>query len=389
MAIKADSARQPGASRARSGSPLDAPPRVWILQATGAGDNRQLASLAAALGWPCEVKHTVDSLPRVLADRLHGPGQRRVPARKADRLRPPWPDLVLISGGRCVVDAMRIRAESGGRSRVVCLGRPWAPLGWFDLVVTTPQYRLPGRAGVLHVLLPLNRRDPATCAAAGRAWAPRLSHLPRPRLGVLLGGDSGSYRFTQGAARELGRRINDQARAVDGALLVSSSARTPRKAADALLAELQVPYYCHRWRADDSENPLEAILSLADGFVVTADSASMLAEACATGKAVAAFVPPLRWRARLLTRVRLADRGGLAALRRRLVSRGLWVPARDMSRVHATLQERGILRPLAELGRAPRSSHALPDDMERVVAAIEALVRAPASAPDAAGDLIR
>lgn len=351
-------------------------PRVWILRSTGAGDNRQLSSLATALGWPCEVKHTVDSLPRVLTDRLHKPGRSRVPARKHDRLRPPWPDLVLVSGGRCVTDALRIKAESGGRSRVVCLGRPWAPLAWFDLVVTTPQYRLPERPGVIQTLLPLNRLDPASCAAAGREWEPRLSHLPRPWIGVLLGGDSGSYHFTRSAARELGRQIDDQARSVGGALLISSSARTPPRVLDALLAELQAPHYCHRWHAGGGDNPLDAILSLADGFVVTADSASMLAEACATGRAVVAFAPPLRWRARLLTRARLPDwpgREALLRLRRRLVSRGLWIPARDMSRLHAALQARGIIRPMAELGGRAQALHILPDDMERVVTSIGAL----------------
>lgn len=353
-------------------------PRVWILQATGAGDNRQLASLAAALGWPCEIKHTVDSLPRVVADRLHGAGRGRMPARKRDQLRPPWPDLVLISGGRCVVDAMRIETESEGRSRVVCIGRPWAPLNWFDLVITTPQYRLPYHANVERTLLPLNRPDRERGNASAREWEPRLSHLPRPWLGVLLGGDSGSYRFTQDAARALGRQIDDQARAVGGALLISSSARTPGKALDALLAELRAPYYCHRWRAGNESNPMAAILAMADGFIVTADSASMLAEACATGRPVSAFVPPMRWRARQLTRSWLPawlGRSRLMALRRWLVIQGLWVPARDMGRVHAALRTRGIIRPLAELGAVDQPGLALPDDMDRVVASIEALFR--------------
>lgn len=370
--------KRAGHSRSWSTRQADNGPRVWILQATGAGDNRQLECLAAALGWPCEVKPTVDSLPRVLADRLHEAGRARIPARKRDQLRPPWPDLVLTSGGRCVVDAMRIKAESGGHSRIVCLGRPWAPLDWFDRVITTPQYRLPYHANVLRILLPLNRPDPVSGAAAARAWAPRLSHLPRPWLGVLLGGSSGSYRFTPEAARALGRQIDNQARSVGGALLISSSARTPGKALDALLAELRAPHYCHRWRAGNGDNPMSAILASVDGFIVTADSASMLAEACATGRPVTAFVPPMRWRARLLTRSWLPARLGrsrLLALRRQLVIKGLWVPARDMGRVHAALRTRGVIRPLSELGAANQPGRALIDDMDRVVASIEALFR--------------
>lgn len=365
-------------SRPWSAPPSGDRPRVWILQTTGAGDNRQLENLAMALGWPCEIKHTVDPLYRVAADRLHGARWTRVPARKRGQLRPPWPDLVLISGGRCVVDAMRIKAESGGRSRVVCLGRPWAPLDWFDRVITTPQYRLPYHANVLRTMLPLNRPGPAEGAAAAGEWAPRLSHLPRPWLGVLLGGSSGSYRFTPDAARELGRQIDEQARSVGGALLISSSARTPDNALDALLAELGAPHYCHRWQAGDLDNPMAAILASADGFIVTADSASMLAEACATGRPVTAFVPPMRWRARLLTRSWLPawpGRDSLLALRRRLVIKGLWVPARDMGRVHAALRTRGIIRPLSELGVANQPGRELTDDMDRVVASISALFR--------------
>lgn len=365
--------------RARPLARTDEAPRVWILQATGAGDNRQLANLASALGWPCETKHAMDSLPRVLADRARRSGRHRVPRRKRDRLRPPWPDLILLSGGRCVIDAMRIKAESGGRTRVVCLGRPWAPLAWFDLVVTTPQYRLPDLSNVLQILLPLNRREPDNGTAAARAWQPRLSHLPRPWLGVLLGGSSGSYRFTTDTARALGRRLDAHARSTGGALLITSSARTPDKALDALVGALQVPYFCHRWRPEHTDNPLEAILAVSDSFLVTADSASMLAEACATDRPVMTYVPPLRWRTRVLTRPWLPSRLGraewLQRLYRRLVVRGLWVPVRDMSRVHAALAERGAVQSLSEPGAPARPVHGPPDDMERVVASIRTLFR--------------
>jgi len=374
---------QPGVARAQpqSASGTDDQPRVWILQATGAGDNRQLLNLTAALGWPYEVKQTLDALPWVLLDRIHKPGWRRLPARKHAELRPPWPDLVLISGGRGVIDALRVKAASGGRSRIVCLGRPWAPLAWFDRVITTPQYRLPDSPNVVQNRLPLNCPEPTRLAAAGQAWAPRLAHLPRPWLGLLLGGDSGTYRFTPAAARALGRRVDSYVRKRGGALLLTSSARTPHAALEALLGELSVPRYCHRWHVDHSENPLEAILALADRFVVTADSASMLAEACSTGRPVASFVPPLRWRARLQARVRssgLQQRlGSLTSLRRRWVDqwveKGLWFPARDMGHLHAILQGDGLIRSLSALDDGDRPDSPLPDDMERAVASIRAL----------------
>jgi uncharacterized protein len=355
------------------------PPRVWVLRSTGAGATRQLLTLAERLGWPWEFKDTLDPLPRALLDRLYTPGWGRVPASKRDRLRPPWPDLVLISGGRSVVDALRIKALAGGQCRLVCVGRPGTPLDWFDRIITTPQYQLPPHANVVHNLLPLNRPDPDGRAAAGRDWAPRLSHLPRPWLGVLLGGDSTSYRFSVAAARELGRQLDAQARSMGGALVITGSPRTPADALEALMSELDAPHYCYRWRPDDAgDNPLQAILALADGLVVTADSASMLAEACATGRQVSVFVPPWRWRARVLERSWLPDwlgrsRSALDDLRRRLVIRGLWVPARNMTRVHEALRERGLIRPLHELGRDNGRRGEVLDDLDRAEAAIRSL----------------
>ncbi len=44
-----------------------------------------------------------------------------------------------------------------------------------------------------------------------------------------------------------------------------------------------------RWRADSPENPFLAFLALAERIIVTADSVSMMSEACATGKEVMLF----------------------------------------------------------------------------------------------------
>ena len=47
-----------------------------------------------------------------------------------------------------------------------------------------------------------------------------------------------------------------------------------------------MPCDLYRWRPGDSSNPYFGILALSEALVVTADSVSMLSEACATGKPV-------------------------------------------------------------------------------------------------------
>ena len=73
-----------------------------------------------------------------------------------------------------------------------------------------------------------------------------------------------------------------------GSLLLTDSPRTPRSVGDALAKQLSVPHRYHRW-GDNADNPYLGFLGLADAFVVTGESMSMLAEAAAMGKPLYIF----------------------------------------------------------------------------------------------------
>jgi hypothetical protein len=189
---------------------------------------------------------------------------------------------------------------------------------------------------------------------------------------VLVGGSSPPYRLDAAVARRLAAAADAHARATGGSLLVTTSARTPPDAAAALFAALTTPSYPHRWEASAPDNPYLAFLALADDIIVTGDSASMLTEACATGKPVALFEVPRR-PSPLRRLLGALDR---ASARRctRLVERGLFMPLRDLGEVHRRLAERGLLH---RLGDEPPSRRSPPlDVMSPAVARIRALFTA-------------
>ena len=74
-----------------------------------------------------------------------------------------------------------------------------------------------------------------------------------------------------------------------GSLLVTTSGRTSRAAADALERAIDVPCRLFRWAPGAADNPYYGYLALADAIIVTCESATMLAEACATRKPVYMF----------------------------------------------------------------------------------------------------
>jgi len=348
--------------------------RILVLHEGRAGDDRQLINLAEALGRPYEVVPFHVPIGRVIRDRIHDALNLPGPMPDGQTWGPPWPDLVLATGGRAVSAATRLRRMSGGRTKIVFVGRPWAPLNQFDLVITTPQYRLPDAPNVLQNLLPLNRVPDERLADGRERVADRVDHLPVPRIAVLLGGGNTSHRLDAETARGIARRASARARALGGSLMVTSSPRTSAAAMDAFEAALDAPATVYRWRPRDPANPLTGYLATADRIIVTGESASMLAEACRTGKPVEVVGLPKRTRARLVTEPfggRLAGLARhLAPIGRALARAGAFVPPRDLERLHAQLYRHAV--PADASGTAIRL--AADEDLRRAVASVTTLL---------------
>jgi len=261
-------------------------PVVWTLLGQKAGDNNQVLALAESLGWGWIEKHLQYIAPELIPNRLLKVTLLGLKKEKSDDLDPPWPDLVISAGRRNEPVARWIRKQSKGHCRLVHIGRPWARPKHFDLIVTTPQYDLPKTSNVLYNELPLHRVDQQKLAAAAQRWRPEFAHLPQPWLAVLVGGNSSSAQFTTAGLRYLAKSANTLAASKKGALLVTTSARSPSGTLEVMKKEIKVPALCFDFNDRDTTNPYLGFLALADAFIVTAESISMLTESCATGKPV-------------------------------------------------------------------------------------------------------
>jgi len=326
-------------------------PRVWVLAGEKPGDNAQLLSLASALGWPFEVKQLRFGAPRSRLVTLAGREQFPLDPAATSPLAAPWPDLVLGCGQRSVAVALRIRGQAGRSTRLVWLGRPRADLDRFDLVLTTPQYRVPEHRNVLQLALPLHRADRDAWARAAAEWQERFAALARPLIAVLVGGSAVPFIFDVPTARRIARQANALALAEGGSLLVSTSRRTPSGAAHALSDALTVPAYVHHWTLGGGSNPYLAYLALADAFIVTGDSASMLAEACSTGKRV--WIADLPQRRTIRSQAKNILRQSALAIAPGLTRRGWIRNPRDLHRLHAALIATNRALPLGRPFTAP------------------------------------
>ena len=144
---------------------------------------------------------------------------------------------------------------------------------------------------------------------------------------------------------------------------------------------MDVPAFRYRWSPDDPDNPYFGFLALGDRFIVTADSASVPVEACATGKPVALFEwprrhPPTVWD-RMLCHVPLRQ------LHAALLYLGLFKPARDFDAYHRILRQRGLVTGLGEPPAASRKG--LEDGLSVAVERIRELIELPPTRSTSSG----
>jgi mitochondrial fission protein ELM1 len=248
---------------------MAAEPTIWILSRGRKGDLDQMLALAAATGWPCEVKTLRFAGPEI-------PVLSRLLLKEA--LSPPWPDLVLVAEASPSVIAREIKRASGNRTRIVCLGRPAGAPDRFDLVLTTAQYRIPTAPNVVELAMPLAA---AVDVSGGGQDGPIALVVGGPAFPDLL--DAAAAEQLAGDALALAARSN-------AVLDVVTSPRTPPAAVAVLEAKIKHPHRLSIFGR--GENRYRDALSGASEIIVTSDSVSMVADALASGPPVSIYPLP-------------------------------------------------------------------------------------------------
>ncbi len=268
-------------------------PRTWVVLGDKQGDNAQVEAIVQALPWPCEQRHIQVLDKFVFGKPKVGPTLYHIDRERSDPLEPPWPDLILTIGRRPANVALWIREQSGGHTRIIIVGKPSSMPDDYDLVIYSAENQFPPRANLQGISLPLMRIDATAVEAAAREWASRLADLPRPLTAFLVGGPTGPFIFNDAAIRRLRQTIDRILDETGGSIYITTSRRTPPAVVDALQNRLPDGARLFAWRADARDNPYRGLLGLADGFVVTGDSISMMVEVIRLRKPLAIFPLPV------------------------------------------------------------------------------------------------
>ena len=243
----------------------------------------QALGLAEAIGLPIVVKRVTARAPWKNLPAQIWPHALNVMTPRSDPLLPPWPRLLISCGRRSVAFNTAVRKASAGTCFTVHIQSPKIRLNHFDLVVPPRHDDLAG-PNVMSSRGALNRVTPARLAEGARRLRPKLRHLPRPLVAVLLGGTSNSYRLTTARASQIADQLLHLARSTGAGLAITPSRRTGTENVAELRRKLTKEGIFF-WDGS-GPNPYFGLLGLADAIVVTCESASMVSEAATTGKPV-------------------------------------------------------------------------------------------------------
>ncbi|NOT57149.1 MAG: hypothetical protein HOP18_21315 [Deltaproteobacteria bacterium] len=365
-------------------APQARPPQVWVLTTEKLGDNAQVRAIADALGWPYELKRLDFTGVNHFHFRLFGPSLRNLAVERSASLMPPWPDLLLTIGRRATPVALWIRQQSEGKTKLVLVGQPRVGFACFDLVVGNPQCPLPAYPNLIRLGLPLLYGNAEATAAAAAQWEPQFMNLPRPWTALLVGGSANPVVLNVEVARRMMDEVNRMMTREGGSLLVTTSRRTSEQAADMIEATMPADGFFHRWTPNGQSNPYPAMLGLADRFIVTGESISMLTEVVRRGKPLAIYPLPARgmsmkrWFREMFHRLFFvhgeeadASGGWQRRLSDRLVHFGLAEYRRDFSLFHQRLIDGGVA---VRFGTPFLPVHRVfPDERSLVIARIQAL----------------
>lgn len=307
----------------------------WIVSEGHGGMENQARGLAEALGVAHRVKRVHAKAPWTYLPAAWWLRPLQW-ANAGDRLEPPWPDLLISCGRRSAAMAMAVRKESGGRTFAVHIQDPHVQPRHFDLLVV-PQHDEVRGDNVLTTLGSLHRVTPVRLQEAAQRFAPALAHLPRPLVAVLVGGSNRRQAVSPAVIDDLADKLVALVDNHHAGLAVTPSRRTGASNERILQERLRrLPAVI--WDGQ-GENPYFAYLGLADAIVVTADSVSMVSEACSTGKPV--YVYELEGGSKRLRRFHESLRStGITRPFTGVLARWSYPPLDDMSRTTAAVRER-------------------------------------------------
>jgi mitochondrial fission protein ELM1 len=279
-------------------------PEIWALVDDIAGHRNQVIGVAEALGLPYTIKKIAYNDTAKMPNILKGANLKTLDKKLSDNLSAPFPDVIISAGrkGVPIIKYIKKQAKKQERKKVFACQIMWPgfPANGLDLIAVPAHDNLPK-------IIKNSKKTLITHGAPNlvnsqflqqeyKIWSRTLGDLPRPKIAVLLGGNSKKIKFSMEDANKISKQLVKMMNRLNGSVYIATSRRTEKEFGDFVFYETKrkvgLNIFYHNYNESKTKaNPYYALLEAADIIIITADSISMCSEACSTGKPVFIYQP--------------------------------------------------------------------------------------------------
>ena len=257
---------------------------VWVIIDQKTGNANQAIAVANALGFSYEKKEVCYNFLSILPNRLKFDSLLGVDLQKTSDLLPPYPDIIISSGRRTAPVARYIKLKNPS-SYIVHIMNPDLNFANFDLVALPIHDKKVNKDNVIYTLGAPTLLVTKKLEEEGIKWSKKLAKYKLPFIALIFGGKTKSGNYRDEEIIELAKKASSAAKSLNATLLVSTSRRTDSNHIELLKDNLEVESYFYNFN-DKGDNPYLGFLALAEYFIVSGDSVSIVSDCLSTGRPV-------------------------------------------------------------------------------------------------------
>lgn len=267
---------------------------IWILSDNRAGNYSQVLGLAKELGINYKIvniDHGPFSLLPNLFLRSSLVGLNKTTKDFIKNLDY-YPKVAIAAGRRCAPILLYLKKKSLNRTKIIQIMNPSLDFKKFDCLIIPLHDKIKyNGSNLLRSVGAITKVSDSTIKYEVSKFSSELNS-DKKKIAVFIGGDTKKTKFDRDSLKLLITNCSNIAKNIDAQLLVLTSRRTSEslsKAAQNILSNSGCDYKFYDYINICKNNPYLAIMGVADYFIVSGDSVSMISEACGTGKPVYIF----------------------------------------------------------------------------------------------------
>lgn len=260
---------------------------IWILADNRPGTFSQSIGLAEELGMEYKIITLSYSIFSYLPNFFLSNSLLRIPPILRNKITSMGylPKLIISAGRRSAPIALNLKSQSQNQSKIIQIMNPNLDFSKFDFVI------LPKHDEVNEEKFPnlitsigaLTRIDEKRLHEEEEKF-PELKKITKTKIALLVGGNGKKTEFSKNDGANLAKIASQVTKNMDATLLILTSRRTSSDLKKSLAENLDCDFQLFDWDLINTANPYLAIVGVADYFIVTGDSVSMISECASTGK---------------------------------------------------------------------------------------------------------